>query len=168
MATDFNKFDNCWLAVQVRHGWETRSAGVLTDNGHESFVPLYQRRRRWADRTKVTLVPLFPGYVFLRFHAGNRHPVIHAAGVIRFVGMGNSPVPIDNSEIEALLLATRSKVACGPCPFLEVGREIQVKSGPLAGIRGTIARFKNKDRLIISVTQLRRSMFVELDGFEVA
>jgi transcription antitermination factor NusG len=168
MAMDLDKLDKCWLAAHVKPGWETKSAHVLSENGHEGFVPLYQRKRRWSDRIKVMLVPLFPGYVFCKFNVHSRHPVIHTPGVIRFVGFGNCPIPIENSEIEALQLASNSEATCGPYPFVEVGHKIQVKNGPLAGLQGIVVRFKSRDRLVISVNQLRQSMFVELDRFEVA
>jgi len=130
-------------------------------------VPLFKQKRRWSDRVKIVNVPLFTGYVFLRFIRENAHPVITTPGVLRLVGTAGGPTPIDDSEIEALQLATRSGLHYGPCAFLRVGQEVEIRAGPLASLRGKIVRFKNKQRLVISVNLIRKSVFVEVDGYEV-
>jgi transcriptional antiterminator NusG len=168
MGLDLRNIDQRWLALQVRSGWEIRSAYALKEYGYEEFLPLYQQKRKWSDRTKLVDVPLFPGYLFLRFDAANHTPVLSVPGIIRFVGTGNAPVPVEDSEIEALQRATQAAVNYGPCAFLEVGQEVEIRNGPLAGLRGSIVRFKNKLRLIISVALLRKSVFVEIDSYEVS
>ncbi len=164
---DFDGLDNRWLAVQVRSGWEVKSARGLRERGYQEFVPLYQRERNWSDRTKVVQTALFPGYVFARFSIGNLTPIVSVPGVIRLVGAGNRPVPIDDSEVEALQTTNRTGITRGPCSFLEVGQQVEVRSGALFGMRGTLVRFGNKQRLVISVSVLKQSMFVEIDGCDV-
>lgn len=167
MLLDFENFDQCWLCLQVRSGWEFRSALGLKERGYEHFIPTFKQKREWSDRTKIVEVPLFTGYVFLRFDARNDHSVVTVPGVIRFVGTGKMPTPIDNAEIEALQLTTRAGLTCGPCAFLAVGQEVEIRLGPLASLRGKIVRFKNKQRLILSVNLIQKSVFVEIDGYEV-
>jgi len=93
--------------------------------------------------------------------------VITTPGVLRLVGTGGNPTPIADSEIEALQFTTRSGLEYGPCAFLEVGQEVEVRLGPLTGLRGKIVRVKNKQRLILSVNLIQKSVFVEVDGYEV-
>jgi len=166
-SLNFDRLHNHWLAVQVRSGWEVKSACGLRERGYEEFVPLYQQKRSWSDRTKVVQVALFPGYIFARFHGGNLPPIISVPGVIRLVSAGDRPVPVDDSEIEALQAANRTGTTCGPCSFLEAGQQVEIRSGALSGIRGTLVRFGNKQRLVISVSVLKQSMFVEIDGYDV-
>lgn len=168
MIVDIEKLHNRWVAVQVRPGWESRSAYLLRENGYEEFLPMYQQKRTWADRTKIVRAPLFGGYLFLRFNAHNRQPVISTPGIIRFVGPGHAPTPICDAELEALQITTKAAVTYGPCAFLGVGQEVEVRTGPLCGLRGKVVQFKNRHRLIISVSLLQRSVFAEIDGFEVA
>jgi transcription antitermination factor NusG len=164
---DFAHLDNHWLAVQVRSNWELQTAYILKDRGYEEFVPCYNQKRKWSDRVKTVRVPLFTGYVFCRFRADNHHAIISVPGVIRFVGQGNTPLPIDDAEIEALQITTRSTANFGPWPFLAAGHDVEVRNGPLRGLRGTVVRCKNTQRLIISVNLLQRSAFVEIDEHEV-
>lgn len=167
MICGLESLDNRWLCVQVKSGGEFKSALGLRERGYESFVPVFEQKRQWSDRVKIVQVPLFTGYVFLRFNSASSHPAVTAPGVLRFVGTGKTPAPIEDSEIEALQLTTRTGLLCGPCAFLEVGQEVEVRLGPLASLRGKIVRFKNKQRLILSVNLIKKSMFVEVDGYEV-
>src|ERR1700739_817546 len=168
MRCAFENLEKRCLCAQVRSGCELRSALGLKERGYESFVPVFEQKRRWSDRVKIVQVPLFTGYVFLRFSRESTHPVIATPGVLRLLGTAAAPTPIEDSEIAALQLATRSGLECGPCAFLEVGQEVEVRQGPLASIRGKIVRFRNKQRLILSVNLIKKSVFVEVDGYEVA
>jgi len=168
MGLDLRNLDHRWLALQVRSGWETRSAYALKEYGYEQFLPLYPQQRQWSDTKKLVHVPLFPGYLFLRFDSTNRTPVLSVPGILKFVGTANCPVPVQDSEIAALQRATTTAAAYGPCAFLEIGQEVEVRNGPLAGLRGNIVRFKNKLRLIISVSLLKKSVYVEIDSYEVS
>lgn len=159
---------NRWVAAQVRAGWEMKIGCGLRQRGYEELIPSYQQKRRWSDRIKTVEVPLFTGYVFLRFRADNRQPVVSTPGVIRLVGTGNTPIPIDDSEIEALQIANKATSRCGPWPFLQVGQEVEVRNGPLYGLKGKIIRFKNKQRIIISLNLLQQSAFVDIEDHEIA
>jgi transcription antitermination factor NusG len=168
MNFDFDRLHNHWLAVQVRSGREIGTAAGLRERGYEEFVPLCQQKRRWSDRTKVVNVALFTGYVFCRFDAANPYPIISTPGVLTIVGGKHSPVPVNNSEIEALQISDRAQAECRPCTFLDVGQRVEIRSGPLSGLSGIVVRFKNRHRLIISISLLRKSVAIELDSHSVA
>lgn len=168
MTCGLENLDGRWLCVQVKSGGESRSALGLRERGYETFVPVFEQKRRWSDRIKIVQVPLFAGYVFLRFNAASSWPAATAPGVLRFVGPGKTPTPVEDSEIEALQVSTQTGLHCGPCAFLEVGQEVEIRLGPFTSLRGKIVQFKNKQRLILSVNLIQKSMFVEVDGYEVA
>jgi transcription antitermination factor NusG len=50
-----------------------------------------------------------------------------------------------------------------PWPYIEMGSNVRLHAGPLAGIEGIVLASKGKQRLIISVTLLRRSIAIEVD-----
>jgi hypothetical protein len=72
---NFANLDNRWLAVQVRAGWEMRVARSMRRRGYEDFVPSYRQERSWSDRTITLDIPIFTGYVFIRFCVNNKQPV---------------------------------------------------------------------------------------------
>lgn len=167
MRNDIRNLNQRWLCAQVRAGCEFRSEFSLRERGYETFVPGISQKRQQSDRIKIVQAPLFTGYVFLRFNAASIHPVITSPGVLRLVGTGVTPTPIEDSEIEALQLSAKAGLVCGPCAYLSVGEEVEVLIGSLASLRGKIVRFRNKDRLVLSVNLIQRSVFIEVDGHEV-
>jgi transcription antitermination factor NusG len=152
----------CWFALRVKPRHERSSAAALQFKGYEGFVPLYRSRRRWSDRVKELELPLFTGYVFCRFDPRFRVPIISTPGVLRIVGNGRQPAPVADGEIEALKAVVRSGLPAEPWPFIEVGCPVSIEDGPLRGVQGTLLEIKKQERLILSVSLLRRSIAVEV------
>jgi transcription antitermination factor NusG len=164
--TEIHRLQGHWVALQVRTGWELKVAEALIGKGYEDFVPVYKRKRRWSDRSKTVRFPLFPGYIFIRFDAANREPVLFTTGVMRFVGTGTLPTIIPDEEIETLQITCRAAAECGPCGYLEVGQLVKIRSGPFSGAVGKIVQFHNKYRLVINVAPLKQAAYIEIDKEE--
>ena len=74
-----------WYALTVKPRHEQTASQHLGAKGLERFVPTYRTSRRWSDRRKEVELCLFPGYVFCRFDAAHRVPVLQSAGVAGIV-----------------------------------------------------------------------------------
>jgi transcription antitermination factor NusG len=153
-----------WFALHVRTRHEAGVAAHLQGMGFEDFLPLYKTRTRWSDRTKEVLTPLFPGYLFCRFDPQNRLPILKTPGVIQVVGYSRQPIPVEETEIEAIQALVASGIPSQPWPFLEVGEKVRIQSGPLRGREGILVAFKGTYRLILSVALLQRSVAVEIEA----
>jgi transcription antitermination factor NusG len=166
-SLSINHFETCsytnWLAIQVRPRSERLIALVLKHKGYEEFLTLHRVRRQWSDRVKDVELPLFPGYVFARMSSHMSGPIVTTSGVIRIVGIGNAPVPVEDSEIEMLQSVARSGLAVAPWSSVQVGQRVRILAGPLRGTEGLVARLKDKWRLVVAVTLLPRSVAVEID-----
>ncbi len=156
-----------WFALQTRSRYEHFVAAMLRGKGYELFLPVYTCQRRWSDRIKELELPLFPGYLFCRFNPLDRFPILVTPGVIQVVGIGKSPVPVDDAEIVALQTAVQSGLPRQPWPFLQIGKRVRVEYGPLCGLEGILVDFKGRHRLVLSATLLQRSVAVEVDGASV-
>ncbi len=152
-----------WYGVRTKSNHEKVAAVVLENKGYEQFLPTYRCRRRWSDRVVETNQPLFPGYVFCRFDAKRRLPIIMTPGVISVVGYGKEPAPIADSEIEAIQAVRRSGLAAEPCPYLREGERVRVNRGALEGVEGILLNKKSEWRMVVSITMLQRSLSVEID-----
>jgi transcriptional antiterminator RfaH len=152
-----------WFAVQAKTTHEKRVGSLLFERGFESFLPLYQARRRWSDRVKEVDLPLFPGYIFCRFVSEERMPILTTPSVLGIAGIGKEPSPIDDGEIEAIRRVLESGLGLAPEPFLEKGRRVRINAGSLEGLEGMIEDVRHKHRLILSVTLLQRSIAVDID-----
>jgi transcription antitermination factor NusG len=152
-----------WYGLRVKSKHEQVASAVLRGKGYEPFLPSYRVRRRWTDRVKETELPLFPGYLFCRMDAADRLPVLMSSGVVGIVGTGKVPEPIEEREIAAIRAVLDSGLPAMPWPFVHPGDSVQVEWGPLRGARGVIEKVDNRQRLVVSVTLLQRSISVELD-----
>lgn len=153
-----------WFALQVRTRYERNVASFLEGKGYEWFLPTYISRRRWSDRVKQLELPLFPGYLFCRFNPEERLPILKTPGLISIVGTARTPTPVDASEIVALRTLVNSDLPRQPWPFLKVGQRVRIECGALAGLEGILLQIKGRDRIVLSVTLLQRSVAAEVDS----
>jgi len=152
-----------WFALQIRSRWEGTTAALLRGKGLETLLPTYTTKRKWSDRVKVVESPLFPGYIFCRFDVHNRLPVLITPGVIAVVGRGKTPIAVDDAEILSIQTAIGSGIHMEPWPYVEIGERVRVKDDVLDGMEGILTSFKGTQRVVISVTLLRRSVALEID-----
>ncbi len=154
---------NRWFALRVKPRFEKTVATIARNKGYQEFLPLYQCRRRWSDRFKSVELPLFPGYVFCQLNPQFRLPLLMIPGALHFIGIGRIPAPIEDEEIAALQATMRCGLWAEPWPFLNVGQRVRLEEGPLAGLEGLLIEVRKKQRLIVSVTLLKRSVAVEIE-----
>jgi len=153
-----------WFALTVKYQHERRVESVLSANGVDTFLPLYRARRQWSDRSKDLEAPLFPGYVFGRFHLDDRTRIVTTPGVARIVGFAGLPAAVTEQEIEGVRAALASKLPVGPWPYLlKAGDRVNIVRGPLRGLEGTLLREGSCLRLVLGVELLQRSLAVEID-----
>ena len=151
-----------WFALRVRPRTERVVAQALASKGYEDFLPLHTERRRWSDRVKVVEVPLFAGYVFCRFDVQARLPILTIPGVIQVVSVAKVPQPIPDEEMASLRAVVASGLEVQAWPYLHIDKPVRVIAGPLAGASGTLVSVKSRDRLVVSVSLLQRSVSVEV------
>ena len=152
-----------WYALRVRSRCEKKVAEAGRKKGYEEFLPLCGSHRRWSDRLKWVELPLFPGYVFFRIDWEDRLPILRIDGALHFVGGGEKPVPLADSEIRAIQDVTASRVAVGPYPFLEEGHRVRLRSGPLAGVEGLLVETDHGPHVAVSLHLLRLSMAFDIE-----
>ena len=152
-----------WFAILVRTSREKAANSLLENTGYECFLPISRYMRRWSDRMKEVEVPLFPGYLFCRMNQHNRLPVLMTPGVIQIVGVGKTPVPVEEEEIAAIQRVGKSGLSTMPWPYLEVGHVARIEDGPLRGTTGIVIKIKSGLKLVLSVSLLQRSVAVEID-----
>jgi transcription antitermination factor NusG len=152
-----------WFALQVRTRWENSTGVLLSGKGYQTLLPTYQTKKRWNGKVKQMSAPLFPGYVFCQFDALKRLPILVTPGVISVVGRGRVPFPVNDDEIAAIQTIVTSGFQAEPWPYLEVGQKIRIEGESLNGLEGILIHFKGNNRIVVSVSLLRRSVALEID-----
>jgi transcription antitermination factor NusG len=168
-STDYNPGIECssdnftWHALYTRHQHEKSIARLLSNTGHEVFLPTYSATRKSRERTKHLCLPLFPCYVFIRGGLDRRIQILTTPGVFAIVAWGGKPAAIPEEQIEAVRQMVASSIPVEPYPYLECGDRVRVATGPLRGLEGILLRKKNQFRLIVSFEMLGRSAAIEID-----
>ena len=153
-----------WYAAYTCANHEKRVLRQLERKSVESFLPLYESVRRWKDRRMRLQLPLFPGYIFVRFALRDRLKVLEIPSVVRLVGFDGRPTPLPAEEIETIRTCIDRRQLLVPNRHVQRGQRVRLLNGPLEGLTGVIVRQKNRTRFVISLELLMRSVAVEIDS----
>lgn len=154
-----------WHIAYTLPRHEKAVASRLTSQGVESYLPLYSAPRCWNHRQVLADLPLFPGYVFVRMLLSDRIKILSRPGIIRLLNANGDLAIFPDDEMESL----RSSLAiwkATPYPFLTTGKHVRIRSGPFAGLQGTIIRRKGKMRLLVTLDIIQSAMLLELEAAE--
>jgi transcription antitermination factor NusG len=156
-----------WFAVKVRARSEDVAAQLLRAKGYDCLLPTYLERRRYSDRVKDVQLALFPGYVFCQFDPIYRLPVVTTPMVQEVVSFGRMACPVAEDEVRAIQQIIASRSLARPWPYLRAGQKVRIEEGPLKGIEGLLVNERGRDRLVVSVHLLQRSLAVEIERYSV-
>jgi transcription antitermination factor NusG len=158
-----NSVQQSWYAAYTRANHERRVADQLELRGVENFLPEYESVRKWKDRKVRLQRPLFAGYVFVHLALQNRLSVLQIPGVACLVSFAGKPVAVPEEEFSKIREFLNKGFRAEPHRYLEAGRRVRVRSGPLEGTEGIVVRRKNKSRLVISLELIQRAIAVDVD-----
>ena len=151
-----------WFAIRTKSNREFLVSEALAGKGYEVLFPRYSTnpRLRAREAPQVTK-PLFPGYLFSRFDASARLPILTIPGVLNVVSNGKVPIPLDDREIDSVKVLALSRLPVHPHNYFRPGDLVRITEGPLAGAEGSILHTDCK-KLVVSITLLQRSVAVEI------
>ncbi len=159
-----------WFALYVQVNHEKEVSKRLQDKSFQAFLPLMETWSKRKDRRKKLLVPLFPGYVFLRTVLDNyaTHSILRVPGAVKLLSNSEGPLPIPEHQVQNLETLLQSQKKLSLYSYLQDGQWIRVARGPLKGCVGILVRRNpNKGRLVVSIDLIQRSVSVELDVEDV-
>jgi transcription antitermination factor NusG len=135
--------------------------------GFESYVPLVELERQWADRRKRVAFPLFPGYVFARFQLGEIHEILSTPGVVTVVRVNGYPTPIRDEELDSVRRLVAGVNATGllpsPSDYLEEGQEVVVVDGPFKGMYGVLLELRGRASVVVRLSAIRQAVRVRIE-----
>jgi transcription antitermination factor NusG len=153
VALDLQNVDGKWIALHVRQRSESRVAALLREGGYRSFLPLSQHNPQRA---------LFPGYIFCLFSYCVALSLVKIPGVSGIVSFGGSVGTVSEDEIDRLKVIDRTIADPQPWPYMSAGETVLITTGPLQGLTGYYVREAGRDRIVVSVTLLLRSVALEI------
>ena len=132
-----------WYAFVTRPRHEKRVHEHLQKAGLTSYLPLRKSLNQWRDRKKWVEVPLFSCYIFSYISYVDRYEVLKVPSVVRIVGFDRKPMPVRESEIEAIKTILRTGNDIDVVDGFLPGDRVKIKSGPLAGFEAEPETFRS-------------------------
>ena len=156
-----------WYACRTRSRAEKQASRLFQERNIESYLPLHEQTRQWADRKKQVEFPLFPGYIFARFHLGGIHHVLEVPGIVTVVRIGTHPTPVCEAELDAVRILAdgirETGVLPSPADCLSEGDDVVVIDGAFKGMKGVLHEERGKSRVVVRLSVLRQAVSVALD-----
>lgn len=159
-----------WHVIYVRQKYEKSISSRLNEMGIENLVPLTKVVREYKSQKRKVVVPMFPGYIFLITHPGKRHHITNLDGVYSFVKIGQEFQRVKDLEIDNIRILTSNMDSC--CDFrseeyIRRGALIEVKDGPLSGMKGVVTG-NNGDRILVSIDSIRIAVSISVPQHHIA
>jgi len=156
-----------WRVLWTHSNYEQLVHEQLAAKNFELFLPTVEMWVRRGRVRRLSRVPLFRGYLFLR-HGIDKATYVEickARGLVRVLGDRWDQLDVvPDSEIEAIKRLVGSGLPMLPHPYLREGQRVRITRGPLADVEGILLRINpKKGLLVVSVNLLRRSVAVQLD-----
>ncbi len=161
-----------WYCVKAQTKREHIAARHLRDLDAVEVLCPQIRYRKATRRGKVWFQEaLFPGYLFAKFDRNeNERAVKYAFGVRGLVHFGSQVPHVPDEFMDELQqrMEERGGEIIEVAPKIEVGSEVEVADGPLAGESGKVLEvIPGKDRVLMLIEMLGQSQTVSVDLFSL-
>jgi transcription antitermination factor NusG len=150
-----------WHVLHVLSNHEKRVLQHLDVRSVEHYLPLYNERVKWTDRTVVAERPLFSGYVFARFAPQSRISVISIPGVLRLLGEEERDM-VHDEELAKIRDGLARGLSLRPHSGLSLGTRVQVRDGVFAGVEGVVTELRKQCKVIITLSAVRQCFSLEV------
>jgi len=157
---------------KVKESLESRVVAFgLQDKFGQMMIPTEDVVEVRGGKKIVSQRMLYPGYVLVEMEMDDYtwHVVRQTLHVTGFVGSGETPTPLSESEVENILhRVTTATEKPRPKLVFERNEQVRIVEGPFATFTGVVEDVNpERSTLKISVTIFGRSTPVELDFAQV-
>jgi transcription antitermination factor NusG len=159
-----------WYVVYTRSRCEKKVNSILSKRGVESYCPLNRCHKKWADRNKIVLEPLFKSYVFIKVTTKEIVSVKQmTSDIVNVVYWLGSPAIIREDEIVniQLFLGEYQNVKIEKRE-VRVNDRIKIIQGPLMNTVGKIGEVrKNIVKVLIPSLGYMLTAEVKISNVEI-
>ncbi len=154
-----------WWVLRTKPRQEKKLARWLLRAGLGYFLPMRRRVRNWRGRRIRSEEALLAGYVFMRGHEAQATQAFGSGAVSERLRVANESGLY--AELRALDALSALERELRELPGLVEGREVELKAGPLKGIRGVITQRGASPAFAVRLEILGRVLEIALDPAEV-
>jgi transcription termination/antitermination protein NusG len=163
-----------WYVLHTYSGYENKvkksienrvDALDLNDRVYEVVVPTQEEIEIKSGQRHTVQRKVFPGYVLVRMEMDDEtwYALRNTPGVTGFVNVNNKPVPLAESEVQAIMQGMTAEAPKVKMSF-QMGDTVRIIDGPFADFRGEIDEInEEKGKIKVLVSFFGRETPVELD-----
>ncbi|MEK6481702.1 UpxY family transcription antiterminator [Catalinimonas sp. 4WD22] len=154
---------NHWYAVYTRSRAEKKLYALLSQKKIECFLPLKNTLVQRSDRKKRVSLPLLPSYIFVKVCEQERYAVLNTPGAVRYVSFEGKAVAIPEKQMIALQQFVQNNGQDIEADYgcFEKGDMVEVKRGPLKGVKGEVVQLRGRQRLLLRFDALGYGVHIE-------
>jgi hypothetical protein len=150
-----------WRVAHVRSRQEKVLARYLLQRQVPYYLPQIERAVTRASRLFRSYLPLFAGYVFFRGGDDARDAAVRSGVTVQVIDTDDQELlAAQLSQLRELQLAGASLAIYEELSANDV---VTITDGPFRGYTGAVVRGARGDRLVVSLSLLRKSVAVEFD-----
>lgn len=155
-----------WWCLHTKPRQEKATARDLRSRGVAYYLPQVVHEDRTPQGRKIrSIVPLFTSYLFLHGDDRDRVEALKGNRLVNVLPViDQDALAHDLRQIHQMLA---SGLAVVPETVMPVGARVRIKTGPLAGIEGTVIRRGKRDQFVAVVHFLGRGATVDLEDWQV-
>lgn len=152
-----------WYPVCTASRAEKKACQALMAKGIETYLPLQRQCKQWSDRKKWVEEPLIRSYLFVLIHPQQQTEVLMTSGISRFIYFSGKVTAMPNRQIDELKLLLASAYELEVTEEnLMPGEPVEIKAGPLKGIKGEMISYRSKHQLLLKLGSLQQSIVVNV------
>lgn len=163
VAEDGLQPQRAWWVIHTKARQEKAVCRDLYASQIPFYLPLIKRTTVCRGRRFLSYSPLFPGYVFLCATREERVTSLVTNRISRILAVA------DGAELQHDLFQIQQLIAANVPLTMESrlapGDRVRIRSGPLAGLEGTVLVRRGQTRLLVSVNFLQQGASIEVDDF---
>ena len=170
--------DRRWYVIHTYSGYENKvkqnlihriETMEMQDQIFRVIVPTEEEIEIKNSQRRTVQKKVFPGYVLvqMRMNESSWYVVRNTPGVTSFVGHGNRPTPLEDTEVKAILKQMEQEAPKVKVSY-QVGQSVKITDGPFTDFEGVVDAIDHeRGRVRVLVSFFGRETPVELDFLQV-
>jgi transcription termination/antitermination protein NusG len=167
-----------WYVIHTYSGYENKvkqnlmhriETMEMQDQIFRVIVPTEEEIEIKNGQRRTVQKKVFPGYVLvqMRMTDDSWYVVRNTPGVTSFVGHGNRPTPLEDTEVKAILKQMEAEAPKVRVSY-QVGQAVKITDGPFTDFEGIVDAIDHeRGRVRVLVSFFGREAPVELDFLQV-
>ena len=167
-----NSSSRRWYVVQTQPHAETKAVAHLIQQGFETYLPRYRKRRSHARRVDQVAAPLFPRYFFVAINMATQRwrSIQSTFGVTRLVCNGDFPASVPQRIIDGIKAQEDAEgyVRLASRTEFKPGASVRILDGAFESCCGLFEGIADNERVAILLDLLGRKVRVLLNTASIA